>query len=66
MKSAICDFCKKQIKTKRQYYIEVHSCVTGTASYPDGLMEKQKWHKNLDVCNECAKELKFAKGVNGE
>ena len=58
-KSAICDFCKEQIKQKRQYYLEVHSCITGTSDYPDGRMEEEKWHKNLDVCKKCAIKLKL-------
>jgi len=61
MKSAICDFCKKQIKAKRQYYLEVHSCITGTSDYPDGRMEEEKWHDNLDICERCAKELGIIK-----
>ena len=59
MNSAICDFCGETIKTKRQYYIEIHSCITGTSNYPDGRMEDEKWHDQKDVCNKCALKLKL-------
>lgn len=57
MKSAKCDLCKEEIKTKKQFYIEIHSCITGTASYSDGEMEEEKWIKNYDICDKCMKKI---------
>ena len=52
----ICEYCGKEIKTKKQVVIAIYTCETGTANYPNGTIDEKNLYWD-DCCVPCKNKL---------